>query len=201
MADFVNLPGVDGVIHRVNPDRVADVFPVPEAPATQSLLVMEWPPGVQSPPYLRINLSAATVASLLASPSGGGLVGEYLPAMVDLAGTYTPAPVGNWKWLRILNRVMVWGEATLDPPNIPPFGQIAFINFDLPFDSGVALGPADVPGTVSPDSTTPAPAWALNIGAGPTFGIGVTTQAAFRYVCDGNVGGLSVGLSFAYDIL
>lgn len=200
MADFVNLPGADGVTHRVNPDRVADIFPAPDAPTAQSVLVVEWPPGVQSPPYLRVALPAATVASLLAAPSGGGLVGEYLPAMVDLSGAYTPVPVGNWKFLRILNRVMVWGEATLDPANIPPFGQVAFINFDLPFDSGTPLGPADIPGTVSPDSSTPAPGWAVNIGAGPTFGIGVTTQASFRYVCDSNVGSLSVGLSFCYDI-
>lgn len=202
MASFVLMTGPDGVTHHVNPDRVSDVFPDPTDPAARAVLVMEYPPGwtAEAPPYLTVNGTAAAVAAALAAPTGGGLNGTYVPAMVDTFGFYSPAPLGSWRFTRIENRVMVWGRADMAPANVPPFGQLAGIDFDLPIASALALGADDVPGVAVPDLTLPAPGWGVNLGAGPTVGLGNGTTARFTYVIDSNVAPLVVGVTFCYDL-
>jgi hypothetical protein len=203
MADYVTLTGTDGVVHHVNPDRVSDVFPLPSSPTTACVLVLDWPPGVQAPPYLNVQGSAAAVSGLLAAPSGGGLNGTYSPIMGDIGGFYTPQPVGDWKWQRILNRVRVIGLATMDPPTTPPFGQVAQITVDVPFARTVAFTAfEDAPGIVQVNGTTPAPGWAVNIAASPVRAlIGTFDTVEFFYVCDSNVGGLDIAVTFEYDAI
>lgn len=203
MADFVTLVARDGVSHAVNPDRVADVFPDPTSPATRAILVMVHPPGVQQPPYLVVNGTAAAVAAILAAPSGGGLNGSYNPAISDLGGFYTPAQSGLWLFQRIQNRVRVSGLMTLDPPTTPPFGQFDQINFSLPVPRTTNFASTEeCPGVCQWNGTTPAPGWAVNIGASPIRSLAGTLDFAFfNYVCDSNVGGLDVAITCEYDVL
>lgn len=203
MADYVTLTGTDGIIHHVNPDRVSDVFPLPSSPTTASVLVMDWPPGVQAPPYLNVQGSAGAVSALLAAPSGGGLNGTYVAVMNDIGGFYSPAPTGEFMYQRIQNRVRVSGLATMDPPTTPPFGQVAQITVTVPFARTVAFSAFEqAPGIVQVNGTTPAPGWAVNIAASPVRAlIGTSDTVEFFYVCDSNVGGLDIAIAFEYDAI
>jgi hypothetical protein len=182
----------------VNPDqveRVEDIVAPGQAPPTAAVYMRADDPN--SDRIVVQGTAAAVSAALAAASPAGASVLTYTPTVSSLAGDVVPTALGDWRVLRVGNRVQVWGLLQLDFVT-PATPDTIIVSLPVPADFSGPGGSVRAPGLIA--STDPNALVTDQVRVGRLLSDGNNPgQVECTAVADAAVSGLIFGLSFAYD--